>query len=114
MNRKKLAQQIRELLKTEIPVMAQRIEGYLNAEMPFPRMTTRQVLYVRIPGSGTAKGQRRHVTPRAAQVLAYLQKKKKATAAELQKHLGINRNVVSGAIFELRRKRLVRSERQSA
>lgn len=84
------------------------LEAVLNAQVtPGPR-----VLYVVVPGRGV---NRRTLTRRGQQFLAYIQKRGgKATAADLQRGLRVNRNVVSGAVFELRKKRIVKSETAAA
>lgn len=69
--------------------------------------TGARVLYVALPGRGL---HRREVTRRATQVLEYLERYKAASARELQRALKVNRNVISGAVFELRTAKLIRSQ----
>ncbi len=52
-----------------------------------------------------------HLTKRASQVWAFLRSRKvPVTAAQLQAGLKVNRNVIAGAMYELRQHKLIRSE----
>ncbi len=129
--RAKLVRQIKEILKTEIPLgatalkiekllkqdiqvgdLAARIEEVINKEIPHtPRISGRRrkarVLYVALPGRGKAKTQ---LTARTLQVWEYLQAHQHQSAIAMQANLQVNRNVIAGAIHELKKAGLVKVE----
>lgn len=112
--RKNLIKQIEEILLTEIPLdsVARSIERVMNTEIPgTPRITGRapgsRVMYVAMPGRGK---NREALSARAQQVYSFLMRNRKGSSAALQSALGVNRNVISGAIHELKTKGLVKPE----
>lgn len=64
-----------------------------------------QVAYVALRGKAE-----KELSPRARQVHALMRKHRKMTAADLRDGLHVNRNVIAGALHELRRTHLVKSE----
>lgn len=64
-------------------------------------------MYVAMPGRGK---NRKELTARATEVLDFLTSHKNATSAVLQKGLKVNRNVIAGAIHELKQAGFVKSE----
>lgn len=114
MNRKNLIASIREILNTEIPLdaIANSVERLMNTEIPgTPSLTGRaggaRVMYVAIPGKGR---NRAALSDRAAQVLAFLDKNRKASSGALQVALGVNRNVIAGAVHELKQAGVVTTQ----
>lgn len=91
----------------ELKGLLRRLEQLLNAPIPGTPTIGGRVRYVPLPGRGR---NRAHLTARAAQVFEYLQRKGGETAAGLAAGLKVNRNVIAGAMHELRKARLVRSE----
>lgn len=91
--------------KRRLAVLSKQIEQVLNANLT--GSGSPRTIYVIVPGRGV---HRRKATRRAKQVLAYIAKHSKATSADLQKALDVNRNVISGAVFELRKLGLIKSE----
>lgn len=95
----------------------QSIEEILNAEIPWtPRISqvrrtpegklAGRVMYVALPGS--PKKSQNVLSHRAQQVLATINRQRKATSAALQDALTVNRNVIAGAIHELKQARFVK------
>lgn len=122
--RKSLVKLIQDILATEIPVagIARKVERIMRQEVPgSTRMLRRaeqimnteipgtgsRVLYVAMPGRGKT---RKAISSRATEVLTYLRKQRKATAADLMKALDVNRNVIAGAVYELRQAGLIKSQ----
>lgn len=101
--------------RKDIRRIVQAIEQVLNQEIPgTPRLTGRhqatggrRVLYVALGGSAKA---REALSQRAGQVHTFLARKRKATAAAIMSALRVNRNVVAGAVHELKKAKLIRSE----
>lgn len=98
----------------------QAIEDVLNAEIPgTPRISqvrlskggslSGRVMYVALPGSG--KKSQNVLSHRAQQVLATINRQRKATSAALQDALEVNRNVIAGAIHELKQAKFVSVQR---
>lgn len=88
------------------------IEQILNTEIPGTgQIGARQTMYVPLPGTGSKA---RHIlSPRAQQVFSYLmQHKDGVSSADLMKDLRVNRNVIAGAVHELKAKGVMRSERR--
>jgi hypothetical protein len=97
--------------RTDIDRIVKAIEASLNAEIPgTPRITGRvvggRVMYVALPGKGK---NREALSRRAGQVLAAIARKKEATSKALQGALRVNRNVIAGAIHELKQAKLVKA-----
>lgn len=98
--RASLISQIRQLLKG--------IERGMNAPIPgTPKMPGR-VLYVPLPGS-SAKA-KNILSPRALQVYRVIRKQKRTTSRDLQRALRVNRNVIAGALAEMRAATLIKSQ----
>ncbi len=94
------------------------IEELLNAEIPgTPRISqvrlskggaiSGRVMYVALPGSGNKS--KNVLSRRAQQVLAAINRQRKATSAALQESLDVNRNVIAGAIHELKQAKFVKA-----
>jgi hypothetical protein len=66
-----------------------------------------RVMYVALAGSKRA---REALSARAAEVLGAVEKARQATSADLQRLLKVNRNVIAGAVHELKQAALLRSE----
>lgn len=97
-----LAKQIASLLTTEIPGTP-----HIGVPGPFSRMG--RVQYRRMRGSV------KDLSRRAQQVVAALDKHGgRGTSADLQKWLKVNRNVIAGALHELRQAELITAERVEA
>jgi hypothetical protein len=96
------AKEQKTMSKTQIKNLAKRIEEFLNAEIP--GTTGPRVVYVAVPGSGTADLPRR-----ARQVLAYLRKHQRSSSKALQAGLRVNRNVIAGALHSLRQAHAIRA-----
>lgn len=82
-------------------------EKVMNRPIPG---TGARVMYVAIPGKGK---NREELTARAQEVLGFLNQagnRHRATAADLVKGLKVNRNVIAGAIHELKQAGFVTSE----
>lgn len=94
--------------ETELKRLLRRIEQLMNKPIPGTPVIGGRVRYVPLPSGKRAQAQ---LTARAAQVLAFLQRKQAATADAVCKALEVNRNVVAGAMHELRQAKLVKSER---
>ncbi len=84
------------------------IEAVLNQQIPGTPRVSHRVLYVALPGGGSKS--RNALSSRAKQVLGILNRRRKVTSAALQQALKVNRNVIAGAIHELRQARFVDSE----
>ena len=90
----------------------QGIEELLNKEIPGTpqlKMTTRggRVMYVALPGSG--RKSKNVLSRRAQQVLGAINRQRRATAGALQKTLDVNRNVIAGAVHELKRQHFIQA-----
>lgn len=97
-----LAQRIAALLTTEIP-------GTPHIGVPGPFSRAGRVQYRRLRGSV------KDLSRRAQQVVAALDKHGGVgTSADLQKWLKVNRNVIAGALHELREAELIRADRVEA
>lgn len=93
------------------------IESVLNSEIPgTPRISQMRqtpdglagrVMYVALPGSGNKS--KNVLSRRAQQVLASINRQRKATSAAIQEALDVNRNVIAGAIHELKQARFVKA-----
>jgi predicted HTH transcriptional regulator len=96
--------------RSDIDRIVKAIEASLNAEIPgTPRITGRvggRVMYVALPGKGK---NRDALSRRAGQVLTAIARKKEATSKALQGVLQVNRNVIAGAIHELKQAKLVKA-----
>lgn len=82
------------------------VETALNAEIPGTPRIGGRVLYVALPGN---KKNREALSRRGSQLYAFLVKHKNATSAALQAGLKVNRNVIAGAMHELRKAGLVQA-----
>lgn len=114
MANKTLVKRIEEVLHQEISMadLAARVERVMNAEIPgTPRLTGRRlgsrVMYVALPGRGKAKT---NLSVRAAQVMKFLERNTRATSKSLQVALRVNRNVIAGAVHELKQAGVIRTE----
>lgn len=124
-----------ELLATAVPALAHEVEEALvnigsenqmrrstdvelttrtaAAAGPAPRRTTSvgttgaRVFYVGIPGRAQIK---KELSARAGQVMAFIDRNRKASSAALQAALKVNRNVIAGAVHELKKAGVVRVE----
>lgn len=112
--RDRLVKQIREILTQEIDLsrMARGFERMMNTEIPgTPRISGRRrsarVLYVALPGRGKAKT---NLTKRTSEVWKFVRKQGKTSALALQESLEVNRNVIAGAIHELKQAGLIKVE----
>ena len=112
---RKAARDISALLQAEIPGTPSRdailkaIEAALLADVSTPAVTFGRVQYRRLRGS--VKG----LSDRAQQVIAALDKHEGVgTSKDLQAWLKVNRNVIAGALHELRQAHLIRSEELGA
>lgn len=100
-----------------------RLEVLLNTEIPgTPRISQvrraagadgkvgfqGRVMYVALPGTGSKS--QNVLSPRAKQVLGQINRHRRATAAMLQEALEVNRNVIAGAVHELKKAGLVAAE----
>jgi hypothetical protein len=70
-----------------------------------------RVMYIALPGRGK---NRKELSARADEVLTFLTSHKNTTSAALQKGLKVNRNVIAGAIHELKQSGFVQSQRIEA
>lgn len=93
------------MIRVEIRKALRQTERTMNK--PIQGTGTGRVLYVAMPGRGRNRAK---LTERADQVMAFLAKHQKATSAAIQAQLKVNRNVVAGAIHELKQANLVRVE----
>lgn len=93
-----------EKILTDITPTRERVERVMNTPIPG---TGGRVLYVHIPGSGK---NRAALSRRAAEVLAFITKARGASSADLQRGLHVNRNVIAGAIHELKQAHCVEAE----
>lgn len=96
------------LSRAEIKNLVRRIEQLLNTDIPGTPRIGGRVMYVALPGSGSKS--KNALSPRAKQVLAYLNRNRRGTAKALQAALRVNRNVIAGAMHELKQAGFVRSE----
>lgn len=90
----------------------ERLEAFFNREIPnTPRITGRgvggRVMYVSLPGS---KRSRAALSQRASEVFALIERNRAVTSAQIQSTLNVNRNVVAGAIHELKEFKLVKPQ----
>lgn len=98
---------------TRLNAVIERLEALLNREIPHtPRITGSRmiggrVMYVPLPGSQRSRAA---LSKRAAEVLAIIQQNHAATSGQIQATLHVNRNVVAGAIHELKQFRLVKPQ----
>lgn len=110
MAKKTLTSRIQEVLAKEISftTLARRVEEALNAQIPgTPRLGAR-VMYVALPGTG--RKSLNVLSPRAKQVMAYINRNRRASSGALQVALSVNRNVIAGAIHELKQAGFVRAD----
>lgn len=93
--------------ESEAKRLVRMIESMLNREIPGTPKIGGRVMYLPLPGTGSKA---RHVlSPRAQQVFSFLIKLgKPASSADLQKGLRVNRNVIAGAVHELKAKRALK------
>lgn len=121
-----------ELLQTAVPTLAQEVESALlsasedtpmrratdsppqhSAAERVPRRTGNvggggaRVFYVSIPGKQRIKEQ---LSARAGQVMAFIDRNRKASSAAIQAALKVNRNVIAGAVHELKKAGVIRVE----
>jgi DNA segregation ATPase FtsK/SpoIIIE-like protein len=92
--------------KTTARRLMKRIEEFLNAEIPGTPRIGGRVHYVALPVAGTEA----ELSPRAEQVMKFLRRRQRATSAALQSALRVNRNVIAGAVHELKQAGLLKSE----
>jgi len=95
---------VARMIRVEVRKALRHTERTMNKPIPG---TGGRVMYVAVPGQGRNRAE---VSRRAGQVMAFLAKQQAATSAAIQRSLRVNRNVVAGAIHELKRAKLVRSE----
>jgi DNA segregation ATPase FtsK/SpoIIIE-like protein len=95
--------------RTEVRRLIKGIEELLNTEIPGTPRIGGRVMYVALPGTGSKS--KDVLSPRAQQVMAFLARNRKASSQALQKALKVNRNVIAGAVHELKQAKFVRSER---
>lgn len=101
------------MAKREVQKMLRALEKMLAKEGRSAGRPARQgtiggrVMYVAQAGSKRA---REALSARAAEVLGAVEKASKATSADLQRRLKVNRNVIAGAVHELKQAALLRSE----
>jgi hypothetical protein len=97
--------------QSRLNALIERLETFLNREIPnTPRITGSlggRVMYVPLPGSQRSRAA---LSKRAAEVLAMIERNNAATSAQIQATLNVNRNVVAGAIHELKQFRLVKPQ----
>lgn len=121
MNRKNLVAQIENILATEITLssLARKIAKTLNTDIPHTPQV-RAAGRMRSLGKRIAQGSRvayaivkgvkpDSVSERAMQVADYLAGRKMASSADIQRGLNVNRNVIAGAVHELKKSGYVRS-----
>jgi predicted HTH transcriptional regulator len=96
---------VARMIRVEVRKALRQTERTMN--QPIKGTGTGRVLYVAIPGRGH---NRVELTTRARQVLVFLARHQKVTSDAIQAQLRVNRNVVAGAIHELKQAKLVRSE----
>ena len=106
------------MAKPDIKTLLRRIEELLNREFRLIPSSVREpfrgpnpagggrMAYVPVPGTGS----KLELSPRAAQVYHFIKRNRKASARALQGALKVNRNVIAGAIHELKSKGVVRAE----
>lgn len=97
--------------------LIQAIEQVLNADIPgTPKISqlrlsqgklSGRVMYVALPGSGNKS--KNVLSHRAQQVLGTINRQRKATSAVIQDALDVNRNVIAGAIHELKQAKFVKA-----
>lgn len=98
----------RAITKKDLQEFFSKVEQALNTPIPgTPKMPGR-VLYVAIPGTG--KKSRNVLSRRATQVLIQIERKRRVSSKQLQAALRVNRNVIAGAIHELKQEGFIRSE----
>lgn len=97
--------------------LGEQVEALVNAPIPgtgrMPLQGAR-VLYMTLPGTKAdriyKKARAAKLSARATEVLAFLVKQQKASSAALQKGLKVNRNVIAGAVHELKQAGLIVSQ----
>lgn len=89
--------QLSRMIQVEVRKALRSFERTMNR--PIPGTGTGRVMYVAVPGRGR---NRKELTARAQEVLDFIATHKNATSAALQKGLKVNRNVIAGAIHELK------------
>lgn len=85
------------------------LEAMLNSPIPHTPAMPGRVLYVAIPGSGRGKKTRGVLSRRATQVLIQIERKRRVSSKGLQSALRVNRNVIAGAVHELKKAGFVKS-----
>lgn len=96
--------QLIRMIRVEVRKALRGVERTMNKPIPG---TGGRVMYVAVPGKGK---NRKELTARSNEVLTFLNKKHKATSGALQKGLKVNRNVIAGAIHELKTAGFVKSQ----
>lgn len=84
------------------------LERLGNTEIPGTPKFGGRVTYVPLPGSSVKA--RNILSPRARQVYRTIRKQKRATSRDLQRALRVNRNVIAGALAEMRAASMIKSE----
>jgi DNA segregation ATPase FtsK/SpoIIIE-like protein len=97
--------QLVRMIRVEVRRALRGVERTMNR--PIPGTGAGRVMYVALPGRGK---NRKELSDRAEEVLGFLSKQHKATSAALQKGLRVNRNVIAGAIHELKQAGFVQSQ----
>lgn len=92
------------LIQVEVRKALRGFERTMNRPIPG---TGGRVMYVALPGRGK---NRRELSERATEVLAFITTHKNVTSAALQAGLKVNRNVIAGAMHELKQAGFVKSE----
>jgi hypothetical protein len=130
-NLRKTARHLARMLTTEIPGtpktmdVARQIADLLTREIPGTehigvRAVARSDAAKAFSAAGRVeytrlKGSVKNLSARAQQVIETLDRHKgHGTSADLQKWMKVNRNVIAGALHELRQHRLIRSNRIGA
>jgi len=92
------------MIAAEVIKAMRGVERTMNKPIPG---TGGRVMYVALPGRGRNRAE---LSARADEVLAFITRKRNATSAALQQGLKVNRNVIAGAMHELKQAGLVKSE----
>lgn len=97
--------------------LGEQVEAMVNAPIPgtgrMPFQGAR-VIYMTMPGTKKdliyKRARRANLSARATEVLNYLIKQREASSAALQAGLKVNRNVIAGAIHELKQAGIVTAQ----
>lgn len=92
------------LIQVEVRKALRGFERTMNRPIPG---TGGRVMYVALPGRGR---NRKELSARATEVLQFVTQHKNVTSAAIQRGLRVNRNVIAGAMHELKQAGFVKSE----